>query len=85
MSVVLASLVSLLGAHSHPAWEDFGILEWSLAVLAALFVVWSIWRAVHYSVHPGEEGADHVKRIIFDGPPAEAPVSSSDTTEPPSR
>lgn len=66
-------------AHVHPAWEDFGPLEWTLTGLAALFVAWSIWKAVAYTMYPGEEEPEHPKRIIFGGPAAEPRVSSTPT------
>ena len=65
-------------AHVHPVWEDFGVLEWTITALAALFVMWSIWKAVRYTMNPGEEEPDHYKRIIFGPTGAEGAVSSDD-------
>ncbi len=69
-------MIPALLAHAHPVWEDFGVLEWAITVLAALFVMWSIWKAVRYTLHPGEEEPDHYKRLIFGPPGAEGAVSS---------
>ncbi len=60
-------------AHDHPAWQDFGLLEWLLAASAGLFTAWSIWRAVVHTLRPAEEGPDHLKCMIFKDP-AGAPV-----------
>jgi hypothetical protein len=43
--------------------QDLG--EWILFSLVALGAVWVLWKAVQYSVHPGEEAPDHVKRSIL--------------------
>ena len=70
--------------HDHALFDDFGWFEWSLTVVAGLFVAWSIWKAVRYTMYPGEESPDHVKRIILgdDGPQNggrhEAGLSSED-------
>jgi hypothetical protein len=63
-------------AHDHPAWQDFGALEWILAGSAGLFTAWAIWRAVVYTLRPGEEEPDHLKRMIFEDP-ADAPASQA--------
>ena len=62
--------------HDHPAWEDFGFAEWSLAAAAGLFTAWSIWRAVVYTLRPGETEPDHIKRMIFE-PSDEATAGSA--------
>ena len=72
----MASPRGLLAAHAHPVWEDFGVLEWTVTALAALLVMWSIWKAVQYTMNPGEDEPDHYKRIIFDPPGSEEGVSS---------
>ncbi len=67
MCSLAISLSTLLGAHDHPAWEDFGLIEWLAVGAASLFVVWTIWLAVSYTIKPGEDAPDHHKRLIFDG------------------
>ena len=56
---------TFLAAHSHDL-TSLGPFEWLLVGLAALLVVWVIWRAVVLTIHPGEEEADHIKRMILD-------------------
>ncbi len=63
-----------LGAHEHPAWEDFGAVEWAAVGAASIFVIWTIWLAVKYTISPREDAPDHYKRLIFDRPDAGAPV-----------
>jgi len=52
------------------------LLEWMLVLAAAIVLVWALGLAVHYTVHPGETEASHIKRRIlhddFDEP-KEAP------------
>ena len=55
-------------AHSHPSWQEFSATTWIVVALAALGVAWVIWKAVMYSVEPGEEGSDHIKRMILEEP-----------------
>ena len=64
----LASMLSVLAAeaaHSHPTWEDFGPVEWIAIVVAQAVAIWAIWKAVMYTVNPGEKEPDHIKRVIF--------------------
>ena len=62
---------ALLAAHDHDV-SNLTALEWVLVGLAALFVVWVIWRAVILTIRPGEEDPNHIKRMILDDdqPPA---------------
>ena len=54
----------VLAAHEHDV-SNFGFVEWTLVGLAALFVVWVIWRAVVLTIRPGEDEPDHIKRMIL--------------------
>ena len=66
MSSLHALLPVLAGeAHKHPTWADFGPVEWVAVVVAQAFAIWALWKAVMYTVRPGEEEPDHIKRIIF--------------------
>ena len=59
----------VLAAHDHDV-SNLGPFEWIAVGLAALFVVWVIWRAVVLTVRPGEDDPDHIKRqILRDEPP----------------
>lgn len=62
---------ALLAAHDHDV-SNLTAIEWVLVGLAALFVVWVIWRAVILTIRPGEEDPNHIKRMILDDdqPPA---------------
>jgi len=55
-------------AHSHPTWTDFSANTWIIVSLAAIGVAWVLWKAVMYSVDPGEEESDHIKRMILQEP-----------------
>ena len=58
------SLAAILAAHVH--FGDLSPVEWAIVGLAAVAAAWTIWKAVAYTLRPGEEGADHVKRLILD-------------------
>ena len=57
-------------AHAHPTWSDFTPTTWVAVVLIAIGAFWSIWKAVMYTIHPGETEPDHIKRIILQEPEA---------------
>lgn len=64
--------------HSHPTWADFTATTWIAVVLVALAAMWSIWKAVMYTIHPGEEEPDHIKRLILgDRQPLQVELSSA--------
>lgn len=66
---VLASIQDETG-HSHPTWEDFKATDWIWVVLAGVVAAWVIWKAVMYTLRPGETEPDHIKRIILTEPRA---------------
>jgi hypothetical protein len=53
----------LLAAHDHLA--GLGPVGWAILGAAVLASLWVIWRAVHLTLHPGEEEPDHIKRSIL--------------------
>ncbi|MDA1195019.1 MAG: hypothetical protein O2894_07510 [Planctomycetota bacterium] len=55
----------LAAGHKHPTWADFGPVEWVAIVVAGLLAAWSVWKAVLYTVRPGEEDPCHIKRSIL--------------------
>ena len=57
-----------LAAHGDIDLSTFA--WWELATLAVctLFVMWTIWRAVVLTLHPGEEDPAHIKRLILRDP-----------------
>ena len=60
----------LLAAHDHDV-SDLGFVEWTAIGVAALLVVWVIWRAIVLTVRPGEDDPHHIKRLILeDDPPS---------------
>ena len=54
-----------LARHVH-SLEALG--PWGTALLAVgcLASLWVIWKAVVYTLRPGEEAPDHIKRSILD-------------------
>lgn len=57
----------LAEAHKHPTWADFGPVEWVAVVVAGIGTLWTVWKAVMYTLEPGEDDANHIKRsILFD-------------------
>ena len=65
---ILHGIVPILAgeAHKHPTWSDFGPVEWVAIVVAQLLAVWAVWKAVMYTIRPGETEPDHIKRSIFE-------------------
>lgn len=63
-------MIPVLAAHDHDV-SSLTPLEWVGVGLAALLVVWVIWRAVILTVRPGEDDPDHIKRQVLrdDVPP----------------
>ena len=51
--------------HGHVDWASFSVGDWVLLGASALFVAWTIWRAIDLTVHPGEEEPTHIKRVIL--------------------
>ena len=62
----LVPLIAAEAAHKHPTWADFGPVEWVAIVVAQAIAIWAIWKAVMYTIRPGEEEPDHIKRVIFE-------------------
>lgn len=49
---------------------------WVIWTAAALACAWVLWKSVQWTIWPGEEAPDHVKRSILDDPaPASTPPS----------
>ena len=55
-----------LAAHEHAPFSSWGWLEWSIFGVCALVTAWVLWLAVKWTLRPGEEEPDHVKRSILD-------------------
>lgn len=70
--MTLLAGAALLAEHRPPAWEDFDALTWSLVGISAVAAIWVVWKAVHYTMHPGEAEPDHIKRSILDEPEQQA-------------
>lgn len=45
-----------------------GTASWIALVASALFVAWTIFRSVKYTVRPGEEEPTHIKRLVLHEP-----------------
>lgn len=55
--------------------SDFeGWVIWSIAALAC---AWVLWKSVQWTIWPGEDAADHVKRSILDEAPPSPPSPPS--------
>lgn len=52
-------------AHLQGPIEPF---TWAVLVVTGLFVAWTIVRAVLYTVRPGEDEPDHIKRSVLTEP-----------------
>lgn len=61
-----------LGSHAH--FGNLTTFEWVLVGVAALAAAWSIWKAVGYTLRPGEDDPGHVKRLILDDRRPEGPA-----------
>ena len=71
--------MSLLAAHEH--FENLGPFEWAAVAAAGVVSAWVIWKAVVYTLHPGEEDPGHIKRMILDdGPAAGSPIPPAPST-----
>ncbi len=58
-----------VATHSHLDLSRLSGLEWALIGVAGLAALWSIWRAVQFTLHPGETETTHIKRSILAEPP----------------
>lgn len=67
----------MLAGHGHVDFSSFSILEWAVVCASALFVMWSIWRAIDLTAHPGEDDPTHIKRTILTEPPSPEHAVSS--------
>jgi hypothetical protein len=70
----------------HPTWANFGPTEWIAVVVAGVIAVWCVWKAVMYTLRPGETEPDHIKRRILEEPAAlrvsvAAPGEDADAAE----
>ena len=53
-------------AHAHSPFDaGLGWWEWAIAGACAIAAVWVIWLSIRWTLHPGEEELDHVKRSIL--------------------
>ena len=72
MFTMAAGWLPVLGTetdvHVHPTWADFTATTWIAVVLIAIAAFWSIWKAVMYTLDPGETEPDHIKRMILEEP-----------------
>jgi hypothetical protein len=71
-------VIPLLADHDHPALSTWGWVEWTIFAVCCLVTAWVLWLAVRWTLHPGEEEPDHVKRsILDDDPPPSAPTPAT--------
>jgi hypothetical protein len=55
----------LAASHPHLDLASWSALEWVAVAVAAVAVVWSIWRSVRLTLRPGETEPDHIKRSVL--------------------
>jgi len=80
--VLLAGASGAEAGHSHPTWADFTPTIWIVLVLVSIATGWTIWKAVMYTVRPGEQETDHIKRLILsDALPAHEVRAAATVTE----
>lgn len=80
----MSDLLGALAAHSHPTWEDFSATVWVAVVVSSALVIWAIWKAVMYTLRPGEEEPDHIKRqILLEPSGLDVSLSSGAAARPP--
>ena len=72
-----------LAGHSHPTWADFSPTVWVAIVGASGFAMWAVWKAVMYTIEPGEDEPDHIKRQILLEPAGLEGALSSDPARAP--
>ena len=59
-----------LAAHGHAFWSTLTTWDWvQFGVESAIFV-WVLWLTIKWTLKPGEDEPDHVKRSILDDDPA---------------
>lgn len=58
-------LLAEASGHAHPTWTDFTPTIWIVLVVVGLATGWTIWKAVMYTIRPGEQEPDHIKRLIL--------------------
>lgn len=56
--------------------------EWVVWGAVALTCAWVLWKSVQWTIWPGEDAPDHVKRSILDD--ALPPAPAGDVPSPPS-
>lgn len=81
----MPQLVVPLAEHAHTSPSTWGPVDWAILVAGALITAWVIWLAVRWTLKPGEEEPDHVKRSILDDerPLRPPPSSGAPTAQPP--
>ena len=73
-----------LAGHTHPTWADFSATVWVAIVVAGAIAMWTIWKAVMFTLRPGEEDPEHIKRqILLEPSDLEVSVSSDATASVP--
>ena len=62
-----ANMLALLQAHAgHGAAGRPDLFEYVLVGIAIVAAAWTIYLAVRYTVRPGENSPDHIKRRILE-------------------
>lgn len=65
---IAAALAALLwqGHAGHAPARQPALYEYVLVGIATVAMVWTVYLAVRYTLHPGEEERDHIKRLILE-------------------
>ncbi|MCL6482391.1 MAG: hypothetical protein K6U02_11765 [Firmicutes bacterium] len=71
--------LSLFWQHAHVPAEKPLLIEYGVVAVACVVCAYALVRAVQWTVRPGEQNPDHIKRTILEEAPSAEPRSSSGT------
>ena len=67
---MIPSLLALLLYQMRHGRPPASPVEYVLAGIAALAAAYALVLAVRWTIHPGEDSPDHIKRVILEDEPA---------------
>lgn len=69
MMTEVTVLLSLLWQHAHSPAEKPLLIEYVVVAFACVVCAYALVRAVQWTVRPGEQNPDHIKRTILEDAP----------------